>query len=297
MVSAARDMRQEILEIHTQEGHFQGLRIGWTTPPDSRCWAALRPPSCVASPSRWPAACGVLADLPGTAEERHLSMAPKVFGGDGVTDTLRRHVTNASWVVEWSRPFHDEAAFGQLAEEAEKKTARAVDAPRGRNSASTWCRPCARPGLGRLLVSHVFDMARTFALQKLVVQMTHGSAWSTGGVSQAVVRPGSAVGGFRGGPERRVPGPGHDDVRRRGVDRPGGRAGTALRLVDCLEDQVRPGVARSAHELQAFGTCGIRERAIQGGYRRVVAHRKAEVSGVAGGEAVPPRQRHHLAPA
>lgn len=33
-------------------------------------------------------------------------------------------------------------------------------------------------GLGRLLVSHVFDMARTFALQKLVAQMTtdqHGA--------------------------------------------------------------------------------------------------------------------------
>ncbi len=226
-----------------------------------------------------------------------LSMAPRVFGGDGVTDTLRRHATNASWVVEWSRPFHDEAAFGQLAEEAEKKTARAEDAPRGRNSASTWRRPCARPGLGRLLVSHVFDIARTFALQRLAAQMTHGSAWSTGGVSQAGVRPGSAVGELRGGPERQVPGPGHDNVRRRGVDRPAGRAGTDLRLLDRLEDQVRRSVARSAHELQAFGTCGIRERAIQGRYRRVVADRKAEVSGVVGGETVPPRQRHHLAPA
>ena len=39
------------------------------------------------------------------------------------------------------------------------------------------CRYCFAPvtfaqGLGRLLISHVFDMARAFTLQKLVAQMT-----------------------------------------------------------------------------------------------------------------------------
>ena len=51
-------------------------------------------------------------------------------------------------------------------------------------------------GLGRLLVSHVFDMARTFALQKLVAQMNHGSAWSTGGVSQAGFVPEALLADF-----------------------------------------------------------------------------------------------------
>ena len=36
---------------------------------------------------------GGLADLPGTAEERHLSMARQVFGEDGVIDALRGHAT------------------------------------------------------------------------------------------------------------------------------------------------------------------------------------------------------------
>ena len=83
-------------------------------------------------------------------------------------------------------------------------------------------------GLGRLLVSHVFDMAQDVRAAEARGADDHGSAWSTGGVSQAGVRPGSAVGGLRGGPERQAPGPGHDDVRRRGTDRPGGRAGAAV---------------------------------------------------------------------
>ena len=58
-----------------------------------------------------------------------------------------------------------------------------------------------------------------------------------------------------------------------------------------------PRQTRSAHEFEAFSVCGFRERAIERRYRRAVAYRKVEIGGVVGGQTVPTRQCHHLAPA